>query len=295
MKHLNSLIITVIFMVCWQMTAQQDPYYTLYRYNMNLINPAYAGSRDQMELGLNFRDQWANIDGAPESQALFFSAPMGNNLGLGTSISNDKTFIEKQTSLKVDFSYKVRLDQDNVLYLGLKTGFDSYNVNTAGLTTYGISSDPSLTNLDNTFKLNVGVGAYLKNEDYFLSLSIPKILQSNRLQNDNGTARLNKERIHVYLAGGYNFYLTENIVYKPSILARYVPASPFSLDFTNLFEFSEQIELGAGYRFNESFSGIFILKAIEWMDIGYAYEVPLQSAIRTIDSGTHEIMAYLKF
>ncbi|WP_117590917.1 type IX secretion system membrane protein PorP/SprF, partial [Flavobacterium subsaxonicum] len=26
-------------------TAQQDPHYTQYMYNMNVINPAYAGSK----------------------------------------------------------------------------------------------------------------------------------------------------------------------------------------------------------------------------------------------------------
>ena len=36
--------------------AQQDPHYTQYMYNMNVINPAYAGSKENLSLGLLFRN-----------------------------------------------------------------------------------------------------------------------------------------------------------------------------------------------------------------------------------------------
>ncbi|PZR20549.1 MAG: hypothetical protein DI539_10580, partial [Flavobacterium psychrophilum] len=32
--------------------AQQDPHYTQYMYNMNVINPAYAGSKENLSFGL---------------------------------------------------------------------------------------------------------------------------------------------------------------------------------------------------------------------------------------------------
>ncbi|MGQ2983444.1 type IX secretion system membrane protein PorP/SprF, partial [Flavobacterium sp.] len=31
-----------------EMNAQQDPHYTQYMYNMNVINPAYAGSKENL-------------------------------------------------------------------------------------------------------------------------------------------------------------------------------------------------------------------------------------------------------
>ncbi|MGK4566479.1 type IX secretion system membrane protein PorP/SprF [Flavobacterium sp. 3HN19-14] len=44
--------------------AQQDPHYTQYMYNMNVINPAYAGSKENLSFGLLYRKQWVNVDGA---------------------------------------------------------------------------------------------------------------------------------------------------------------------------------------------------------------------------------------
>jgi hypothetical protein len=46
-----------------EVKAQQDPQYTQYMYNMNIVNPAYAGSKENISFGLLYRKQWANIEG----------------------------------------------------------------------------------------------------------------------------------------------------------------------------------------------------------------------------------------
>jgi hypothetical protein len=45
--------------------AQQNPHYTQYMYNMNVINPAYAGSKESISFGALYRKQWVNIEDAP--------------------------------------------------------------------------------------------------------------------------------------------------------------------------------------------------------------------------------------
>ncbi len=45
--------------------AQQDPHYTQYMYNMSVMNPAYAGSKENLSMGLLYRKQWVDIEGAP--------------------------------------------------------------------------------------------------------------------------------------------------------------------------------------------------------------------------------------
>jgi hypothetical protein len=37
--------------------AQQDPHYTQYMYNMSVMNPAYAGSKENLSMGLLYRKQ----------------------------------------------------------------------------------------------------------------------------------------------------------------------------------------------------------------------------------------------
>lgn len=294
MRITNLYITYILILFVAVVAAQQDPNYTFYRYNMNLINPAFAGSNEATDVGINVRSQWASVEGAPETQSIIFGTPLRKNVGLGISIINDKTFIENQTSLALDFSYKLKLNESHDLYFGLKTGFNSYDANTVGLTTYGIQQDPSLMDINGRFNMNFGIGAYLKNDNYFIAFSIPKILTPDRLEFDDGLARLGVDRMHMYLAGGYDIDLGSNLVLKPTVLLRYVDASPLSVDLTTLLEFSNRFELGAAYRLDESIGGLFIFKVKEWFEIGYAYEVAFESPVRNIDNGTHEIMMNLK-
>lgn len=286
-------IMLLVLITATAVHAQQDPNYTFYVYNMNLINPAYAGASGTTDVGVNVRSQWSNVKGAPETQSFIFGTPVGKNVGVGISVISDKTFIERQTSLALDFSYHLQLSETHDLYFGLKGSFNSYDANTEGLVTYGIQQDPNLMNLNGRFTPNFGTGVYLRHQDYFLSLSLPKILSPDRLNEDDGVATTGADRKHMYLAGGYNFILNGNTVLKPSVLLRYVDASPLSIDLTALIAFNDSFDLGAAYRIDESISGLAIFKVAKTMQIGYAYEASTNSSVRNLDNGTHEIMLKL--
>ena len=42
----KTILVILILLTASEIYAQQDPQYTQYMYNMNVINPAYAGSSD---------------------------------------------------------------------------------------------------------------------------------------------------------------------------------------------------------------------------------------------------------
>ena len=149
-----------MFFLMGNIVAQQDPNYSFYRYSMNLVNPAYAGAGNSTEFAASARSQWSGVAGAPETQSFLASTNLGSKVGLGASIINDKTFIETQTSVAIDFSYMVKWSDNSNIYFGLKASGNSYNANTSGLTTFGIGSDPSLMNLDGGINPNIGAGVY---------------------------------------------------------------------------------------------------------------------------------------
>ena len=293
MKNLI-LVLTLILTLCpMSINAQQDPHYTFYRYNMNLINPAYAGSSEGAELTLGLRSQWAGVEGAPESQSALFSMPVGSNVGLGVSILNDQTFIENQTWVGVDFSYELTLNNEYTLFFGLKASGNSYSANTAGLITYSMGQDGTLMDFENRFTPNVGAGVYLKHERFFISLSAPKLLTPDRLEERDGSAYLSTDKRHVYLAGGYDFALGKNLKLQTSSMLRYVEASPISWDLTSILDFGQRFKFGTSYRLNEALSGMFMFDVSSGFHIGYAYEAALENAINDVDNSSHELFMRL--
>ena len=288
------------------MHGQQDPNRSFFLQSMTLINPAFAGSESERfdsprhsgtvtksQIGINFRSQWAGVEGAPETQSIFFATEAGKNVGLGFSVINDRTFIEEQTAIAIDFSYKLKITQNTDLYFGLKAGATSYNANLSGLTTFGFESDPSLQNLSGGFNPTAGLGVLLKGDKYFIALSAPNVINSDRLEEDNGIARLGESRSHYFLAATYNFNLRGTTLLKPAAIVRYVNAAPTSVEVNALFSFNNKIELGPSYRYREGLGGLFLYKA-NWADIGYAYESSTNSPIATQTQGSHEVLVKFK-
>ena len=60
-------ILYIVFLVVIGVQAQQDPQYTQYMYNMNVINPAYAGSSESVSIGAMYRSQWVGLEGSPST------------------------------------------------------------------------------------------------------------------------------------------------------------------------------------------------------------------------------------
>lgn len=294
MKILKKTIATIpLLFLAIGLSAQQDPNYSFYRYNMSLYNPAFTGSSETGQLSLGLRSQWAGVQGAPESQSAIFGTPIGKNLGIGVSILNDRTFIENQIWAGIDVSYNIRLNERSLLYFGIKGSANSYDANTQGLITYGVGQDMNLMDYKSRFTPNVGAGLYLKHERYFISLSVPKLLTPERLQESNGSAFLSEDRVHTYLSGGYNFDLGGTLGLQTMTMLRYVDAAPLSVEVTSILDFGQRFDLGVSYRYDESISGLFLFNIGNGFDIGYAYETPLQSSIRGMDNGTHELFMRL--
>ncbi|MDC3368760.1 type IX secretion system membrane protein PorP/SprF [Flavobacteriaceae bacterium] len=264
--------------------GQQESYYTLYRYNMNVINPAYAGALGKNVFAFTSRRQWSSMQDAPSTLAFSYSSERENNVGLGLSLVSDKVFIEQQTFAYVDFSYKLDMESTQ-LYLGLKAGGNFYNADPRGLTTYS-PSDPAQQQLSR-FNPNVGAGALLKGEFFWASFSIPRLFNIKR-ENDNLAVKA-KDRVHSYLGGGADLAVGGGFIVKPSVMLRKVKGLPITTDFTGMLSWQNQFDIGISYRSSSAFSLLSVL-SVGGFDIGYAYETPTVSSLSQLNLKTHEII-----
>jgi len=265
--------------------SQQESYYTLYRYNMNVINPAYAGALGKNVFAFTSRRQWSSMEDAPSTLAFSYSSERENNVGLGFSVVSDKVFIEQQTFAYADFSYKLDMESTQ-LYLGLKAGGNFYSADPRALSTYSTSSDPAQQQLSR-FNPNVGAGAYLRGELFWASFSIPRLFNVKR-ESDN-LAVTAKDRVHSYLGGGADFAVGSGLLLKPSVLFRKVKGLPVTTDITGMVSWQNQLDLGVSYRTSSAFAFLAVV-SLGGFDIGYAYETPTVSSLSQLNLKTHEIV-----
>ncbi len=292
------LVITIISFCFKGVYAQQESILTQYWSLPTVYNPAEVGVDSKSHVALVTRQQWTGISEAPVTNLFAYSRAMGKNVGLGISLIQDKTFIEESTFISIDFSYKLKFNEDTSLYFGLKGGGHSYSVNTAGLQTYNIMFDPALESFS-SFLPNVGVGFSLHHKDFALSFSVPRMLDTKRYKESEGRTTRATDRPHFYIGLTNIFTLSEQISIQPRFLTRFVYGAPSSVDLNTMVNFRKLINFGASYRTDESLAFIAELKLFQLenknrVTLGWVYEKSTRSALADIGE-THEIALRYNF
>lgn len=295
MKYFKYIIASVLLSYSGLMWSQQESLITQYSQNMNIINPAYAGVDNETIFTSSIRTQWTGIDEAPETQTLAFSMALGKNVGIGLSMVRDRTFIEKQTFAGIDISYKLKASETTDIYFGIKGGGNFYNVNTDGLQTYNLESDPSLVSLSD-FTPNVGVGVYLKRQKWYVSFSVPRMLNSERTKNENGIATAATDRPHMYFSTGYEFTVNKKgtLYLRPSTLMRYVNGAPLSIDLNAMLSFNNKFDFGGTYRTDGAYAAMASLSIGKHIAVGFAYEMSTKAELARAQN-TNEFLLKFRF
>ncbi|WP_298500450.1 type IX secretion system membrane protein PorP/SprF [uncultured Algibacter sp.] len=291
MKSIKFNIIIFLLANCWLGVAQQLPQFTQYMYNTISINPAYAGSRETLSIVGLHRSQWLGLEGGPTTQTISIHSPLRNDrVGIGFSFINDELGYENFTYLYGDFSYTIPIGKKSKLAFGVKGGFTQYSIDQSFLDEV---NDPFFIGFSNRWTPNMGVGAYLHSNRWYVGLSAPRILNNDYINTSgDGIDYVALERVSYYFTAGYVFDLSETTKFKPAMLLKATNGAPLSFDITGNFLFNETFWLGASYRINESaaaIGGIADFQVTKQLRIGYAYEYPI-SEIRAYTSGTHEVL-----
>ncbi len=273
--------------------SQQDPVFTQYMNNMLTIQPAYAGISGSLNITGISRAQWVGFDGAPNTNTLTINGPLPRfNVGLGLTIVNDKWGPIRQNGLYVDYAYHAKLGQDQFLSFGVKGGF---NVSQAYLTDVVVNdpNDPVFSyDVKINFLPNLGVGILWHSDRFFLGASSPKIIK-NRMENENGE-NVYREVLHFYGMGGYVFFLSDVVKFKPTVLYRWAERTPSTIDFSGNFLLYDRVWAGATYRMENSYALIFQFLVNDQLKFGYSYDQTTFHPTQA-NSGTHEFLISYDF
>ena len=197
--------------------------------------------------------------------------------------------VVKESSVFADFAYVLKLNQTNKISFGIKAGATFFSTNFNGFVYSDPLPDPAFANnVSKTFP-NIGIGTFYFGENYYIGFSTPNLLNTKHLEKQSGVVMNGVEAIHYFMTGGYVFNLSENLKFKPAFMARSASGVPLAIDITSNFLINNKVELGVGYRLDDSVSGLVNFKVTPDIRIGYAYDYTLSNLGR-FSSGSHEIM-----
>ncbi len=244
-------IFTSAFFVFGVLTvfAQQQPHNTQFFYYKLGYNPAYAGSQENVCISAIYRNQWIGIEGSPTTMALTFNMPMFNQrVGIGANLYRITYGITNIHNLDLVYAYRTRLG-NGMLGIGVmgsvRSWENDYQLTTA---TQSKTEDPSIPDgTQDKFLFNFGAGLYFNSERFYIGFSAPRLLENN-IDFASKDAIISREVQHIYLMGGLEIPLNQQISLQPQVLMKYVSGAPVDFDANVNLIIQERYIAGLTYR-----------------------------------------------
>lgn len=286
MKTTTILLMVFTLLFTSVVYGQQDPHYTQYMYNQNILNPAVAGSGSDLSIALLGRTQWVGLDGAPDTQTLNISGKIINNLGAAISVIHDQIGPVEETNLALDLSYAIPVSRTGKLAVGVK---GTYNTLSFGITNPLQANDAQLENLPKQSYPNVGAGIYYYTNKFYAGFSVPNLLENYTYGVSSQVIQDVSDKMHFFGTLGYVFDISDNLKFKPSTMIKMVQGAPISFDLNGSFFINDMFEIGLSWREGDSIDALIGVQVAPTIRVGYAYDHTITN-LGDHNSGSHEIM-----
>lgn len=295
---MKKLILTLTLAIAYLgAQAQFEPMFSQYMFNQLFLNPAYAGSQKYITGTMLYRTQWTTWNKtvdfggiAPQTGTIGIDGPIGNNMGWGVNMINDRIGVNNYFSIAGNYSYKVMLTEKARLSFGIRVG-GTRLANDAP----AIVNDPNDPTMQRTrtFAIRTGFGMFFNTEKFYISLATPDLLAYYpRMAFNLDITQGSPFRRHYFLGSGYMFTLNNFIKLRPSFLMKYQSrtVSPAQFDFNLHALFNDRFWIGASYRTQDAVVGMMEFLINRNFRIGYAYDHKVSSVAYSFLGPTHEFM-----
>lgn len=295
MTKANQLLAVLLFLslaVC----AQQDAQYTQFMYNKLGFNPAVAGSPESTLLRVTARQQWLGLEESPSSQLASFNTPLtAAGTGIAARLSRVTIGLEQQYNVEGSYAYRFAIGRGTRLGIGISASARYFNIDYPNARpTQGGGVDVAIPGAtESKIVPNFGAGLYVDGPNYYVGLSLPRLLESNIDLGDEVTI-ISREARHYYFMGGIKFALSEKLAIEPQMLAKFVNGAPFDADFNVTAHVGQNLFTGLSYRLGgngggESASILAGLYLSEKLSMCMAYDLGL-SDLKSSQNGSIELV-----
>lgn len=290
------LIITTVFLGLTS-TAQQDAMFTHYSFNTLGVNPGYAGSRDALTVTALHRSQWVNFPGAPITQTLTAHMPLADDkMGLGLSFLNDRIGPTRNSSIYIDFAYKIKVGDKGKLAFGLKGGTSIMSNELADLNTDQAGDQTFAANIQSRLLPNFGFGLYYTLPRFYAGISTPRLLENNFNSGTTSGSVASEARHYFFIAGGFiDLIKGGKLSLKPTTYVKMTVGAPIEVDLTALFYFKNKFWLGPMFRTGDAAGILAGMNITQQFSFGYSFDWSFGNSTGKYNAGSHELMLRYDF
>lgn len=292
----NLFIAAILVLQTASMIAQQLPFSSQYYTNPFVINPAFTGSHDQTNIFLTHRSQWTGIAGAPQTSYLTVDGPIQvKNIGLGLKVYSDVTDITSRVGAFVNYSYKLKIDDDNNLFLGIALGILDNRIDLSKAVIRD-KDDPFIVQQQlrkTAFSSDFGLAYTWKKLE--VGIAIPQLIgnQIKYKTNDGTTNSYYNLTRHYQGSVKYLFDVVKEkeITAYPLIMVRYAAGLPVQYDVNAVLDWKKIGWIGITYHSNYA---VALSGGIRYKNLalGYAYDLGISKLKAYQGSSSEFLLSY---
>ena len=271
--------------------SQQYPWFTQYRSNMYMFNPAFCGTKRFVDLRLFYRYQWAGYAGAPKTYAASFNMRYNDGkLGTGAFFFNDEIGPFKNTYTALTFAYHLKFD-DVELSVGAQGSYMQQIFDGTKVTLHN-QIDRSINQYaaSKTTAYDGSFGIVLLNDRFYFGAGMNNLLGAEMLHFSGDPTHQGKYKNEpsYSIGAGYNYAENPNYTFENSLMTLYTPGIPFYVDYTLRLHIQKILLTGFSIRFKDAIALHLGLNIKNQFQIAYSYDL-VTSPLSAYQSGSHEL------
>ena len=275
--------------------AQQDPLISHVFNNKTFINPAFAGTQNNIYVNLISRLQWFGLEGSPQTTLMNINSPLkvfGINSGIGLTLLDDQIGFEKNFIGMLDYSYHYTLSS-GTLSFGVQMGINNKAFDGAWTTPdIAADADPAIpAENDHNLVFDMGLGVAYNIGNLFTGISSTHLTQPKFKFSNSEIPFLKR---HYYFIAGYNYEIPNSLIELiPNLLVKSDGSSAQMLINVDIL-YNKKFWGGVSYRTANGIDLKIGIELFNGLKIGYSYGLNISEIIRT-NSGSHEVMLGYSF
>jgi type IX secretion system PorP/SprF family membrane protein len=293
----NSIITSAFILSVATAFAQQLPLSSQYYTNPFVINPALTGSGENTQAFLTHRSQWTGITGSPQTSYLTIDGPIDEkNIGLGLKVFSDVTDIISRVGATVNYSYRLKINDDNNVLFGLGIGVINNKIDFSKVVVRD-TEDPTLfSTSQNRTVFNADFGIAYNWQKLEVGVAVPQLLGNKiKFRSDNGEDsyyRMERQYLGT-LKYTFDVIKDKEITAYPLVMVRYTPGSVIQYDVNAVIDWKKVGWFGVTYHSNYA---VALSAGVRYknLSVGYAYDLGI-GKIKSYTGASSELLLSYTF